>query len=240
MVATRSYIPEIHDISPRSFHLLESLLSVLPDSARDKAALMVIPNWGGRFPIDMDPVFSARLRETPGEKVLHGCTHLLGANRWNRFWFGSDNHAEFARLSMTEALYRLQNAWGLFVRCLGDAPRWFCAPRWKQSHGATKALERLGFQGYVTKKGYVLFDKFDIKIQAVYFDVGTLAWKRALNRLFLTFVIRKHLVMQTPFRLILHPADLQDPKTWKQIARLTTYLEKNQWKPISMGQALGL
>ena len=232
-----TYIPEIHDVHPAAFALIKGLLAALPVTVGEKAALTVVPFWRSRWPMDQDEAFCAFLNRHPGEKVLHGYTHWTEDTLWNRFWFGTDNHGEFGRLSTREALTRLAKGCEVYERALGFRPQWFCAPRWRQSPGTGAALAALDFRGYMKRNRCVFFGNRPLCARAIYFDAGHRPWSRWAARLHRQRVIRRDQNRKHPFRLVLHPSDFQDPGIWKQVQSLLFNLEERGWRAVSLEEA---
>lgn len=238
MIPPRTYLPEIHDVHPGMERELDRLLEVLPEEARPLSSLLVVPDWSGRHPLSAHPAFSSRLRDFPGEKVLHGLTHSLGRDWWNTLAYGTENHAEFAALKAADAHERLSRGRRLFEDALGETPTWFCAPRWQQSAAVCEVLGQMGFQGYMLAGRYQAIDGARLSLPAICFDDGGLAWRRSAGRLQRAVMIRRWLAHGTPFRLTLHPNDLLDPKTWAQVIGLMTSLVENGWSPLAFHPSL--
>ena len=111
-----SLLVSIHDVTPA----LESGVWRLWDmcAARGIApALLVVPDWQGRWPLERHPAFVAWLHDAVArgaEIVLHGERHL---------------QAEFRTLDGDEASERIQRG-VLLLRRLGLAPTGFVPPAW--------------------------------------------------------------------------------------------------------------
>ncbi len=233
---SRFYIPEVHDVHPGMEASLEGLLALLPPAARDRAALLVVPNWQGREPLERDGALVARLRAHRGEKVLHGWTHSLGPEFWNWLVYGHDNRSEFARLGGDQALDRLRKGRATLVETLGAAPRWFCAPRWQQAPAVAAALGRVGIAHHQTARGLMLDGEF-VPCPALNFDEGERRLKAALAGLTRRPATARLLRTQTPFRLALHPADAVRPAIRAEIETLLRRLDDDGWRPLGLGEA---
>jgi|APGre2960657505_1045072.scaffolds.fasta_scaffold03165_7 predicted deacetylase len=238
MIPPRSYLPEIHDVHPGMAPELDRLLAALPAEAQPLALLLVVPNWFGQFPLAKFPKFVERLKNFPGEKVLHGFTHTLGRDWWNTICYGTENHAEFAAPSETVARTRLEQSAKMFADALGEKPGWFCAPRWQQNAATKAALAALGFHGFMLGNRCETLSGRRLEMPAICFDDGGLAWRHAGGRLHRGWLIRRWLAQETPFRLTLHPNDLLDPKTWRQATDFIATLQARGWKPLAFTDAL--
>ena len=235
---TRFYVPEIHDIHPGMQDRLDDLLDVWPDEARKRLALLVVPNWQGRFPLEQATGFGERVARLPGEKVLHGWTHSLGPDWWNWLMYGHDNRSEFASLDGAQAGQRLAAGIDAFASQFGFRPRWFCAPRWQQSAAATTALRDAGFAGYMLRGSLQLFSGAGAPIPALNFDEGERKLRSAIMRRLRETTIARQFARGRPFRIALHPDDVQDVQTWRQVGRVIARLAGEGWTPLSPDEAV--
>ncbi len=234
----RVFVPEIHDLHPGMAPLLDRLIALVPPAARDRIAWLVVPNWQGRHPLDRDPGFAARLRALPGTVVLHGWTHSLGPELWNRLLYGHDDRSEFRALGQQEAQERLALGLGMVEAALGARPRWFCAPRWQQSAGAEAALRGLGFEAWMAKGHLVGTGGGAVAIPALNFDEGERAWRNRAGVILRRRAIRRHLATGRPFRFVLHPDDLGRPAVVAQIEEVARGLERGGWRALSADELL--
>lgn len=235
----RVFLPEVHDVHPGMAPLLERLLGLLPGAAAERAALLVVPDWQGRHPLDAAPDFAARLRGLPGTLVLHGYTHSLGPDFLNWLLYGHDNRSEFARLPPGEGAARLAKGMAMLERALGRRPAWFCAPRWQQDHATAAALRAIGLKGWMLTRGLALADGRLVPIPALNFDEGDRAWRNRLATGLREGTIRRLLAQGRPFRLALHPDDLGRPAVVRQIERLSGALERDGWRPMTLDEIAG-
>jgi predicted deacetylase len=233
-VLPRTYLAELHDIHPGMVSRLDDMLAALPAPAREHAAVLVVPNWQGHFPLDCHPDFCRRVARLPGPIVLHGCTHSAGRNWWNTFWYGHDNRSEFAHLSRKEARRLLDQGRAAIERQVGSSPQWFCAPRWHEGKSTTEALADAGFAGSLRRDRIALTSGAAAKMPVIGFDEGERRWKTRLAVRLREGVIARTLARGRPFRLVLHPSDLDDAPTWEQAMRLITGLETDGWTPVSL------
>ena len=236
--AGRWYLPEIHDVHPGMQDRLDALIALFPADAAGRIAFSVVPNWQGRAPVDADPGFAARLRALPGVAVLHGWTHSLGPSLPDWLLYGHDNRSEFRRLSEAEAGARLDAGIAMLGGVLGAVPRWFCAPRWQQSAGASAALRARGFAGWMTVGALVPATGAPVPLPALNFDEGERRWKVALAAL-ARGPRREALVAGgRPFRFVLHPGDLDHPPLVAEIRALSARLSAGGWRAVDLPGAL--
>jgi predicted deacetylase len=148
----------IHDVSPAWKREVEDALEVA-HAHGVRPALLVVPNFHGRAPLDGDPEFCARLRELQAEGheiYLHGFYHRAegdnedGAATGSRLrWFFrqkivSAGEAEFAAVSPREAERRLDDGRKMLDN-VGLSPSGFVAPAWSMP---SWLLPMLGARGY--------------------------------------------------------------------------------------------
>ena len=235
---SRFYVPEIHDIHPGMASRFDALLGLLPTAARDVTALLVVPDWHGQGVLSPDGALCRRLRDLPGEKVLHGWTHSLGPDFMNWAVYGHENRSEFGRLGQAEAARRLERGLATYRACFGHDPRWFCAPRWAESAGTAAALRDIGIGARMLRTRLQAGDDTSVPLPALCFDVGDRALPVAVMRRAREPGIRRLLAEGRPFRLTLHPSDPDHPATWAQMQRLVRHLEAQGWTPLSPDQAV--
>jgi len=228
------YLPELHDLAPPMADRLGQMVAEFPAAARAHLANLVVPDWQGRAALDADPGFAARLRALPGTPVLHGLTHSLGPDWLNWLLYGHDNRSEFARLGAFETRDRLARGQAIATSALGEAPRWFCAPRWKGNPHLTGALRSLGFAGLMENDALHSFGHGRLPLPALNFDTGAralLIWPAQAGR---ALQIPRLLASRRPFRLVLHPDDLTRPAVLAQFRHLVTQLEVEGWQPLGL------
>ncbi|MEL7105166.1 MAG: DUF2334 domain-containing protein [Pseudomonadota bacterium] len=229
----KHYLPEIHDLYPGMAGKLDALIAAFPPAARPHIAYSVVPNWMGADPLDGAPDFVARLQALPGYLVLHGLTHTKGPDLWNWLAYGHENRSEFAGLTDVETAEKLDRGLGVFAAAGLARPTWFCAPRWTPSRGLNAALFERGFKGVLARAGLDLPDQH-IAMPPLNFDEGARAWKIAPGRVLRKAQIARLCAQKDPFRLVLHPDDLDHPKTFAQFRRAAAQLERTGWTPMPL------
>lgn len=231
------FVPEIHDVHPGTADATARLLDRLPESARTQTVFCIVPDWDGRGPITSDRAFLARTVAAGGERVLHGLTHNVGENLWNRLRYGTPNHAEFSRLSEDDARRRTERGIAIFTEAFGDPPAWFCAPRWQQSAAATAVLCRSGL-GYMLRDRCVGADGQVLAMPAIWFDEGRRAWASRAAAPLRGRRIGRLVRAGTPFRLVLHPGDLDDRRVAAELDGVLAALAAGGWASRSLSGAL--
>ena len=226
----KHYLPEIHDLYPGMAEKLDALIAAFPDAARPHIAYSVVPDWMGNDPLDAAPDFVARLNALPGHIALHGLTHTKGPDLWNWLAYGHENRSEFAGLTDEETAEKLDRGLAMFAAAGIARPTWFCAPRWTPSRGLNAALFQRGFTGVLARGGLDLPDGH-ISLPPLNFDEGARAWKTAPGRVLRKSQITRLVRAERPFRLVLHPDDLDHPKTFAQFQRTVARLKADGGTP---------
>ncbi|MES2057343.1 MAG: DUF2334 domain-containing protein, partial [Pseudomonadota bacterium] len=102
-------------MSPRHESEIDQLYDQLADNGGDKIAMLVVPNFWGRAPIERGSPFATRLRrwsEAGVEMFLHGSIHRDDVRHRSRFARFKANHmtageGEFLGLDAAEAGRRI-------------------------------------------------------------------------------------------------------------------------------------
>lgn len=230
------YLPEIHDLQPGMADRLDQMLTAFPEPARPFIAWSVVPNWLGTAPLTAAPDFLARIKELPGLKILHGWTHEQGRNWINWLLYGHENRSEFAGLNTAATEDRIARGEAMFEAAGLDRPRWFCAPRWAPSASLDRVLAARGYHGILARDRIKLFDKAPLRLPPLNFDEGERAFKTVPGRMLREGVIAGLLRRKAPFRLVLHPDDLDHPATFTQFERTVRRLEGEGWRPVGLEQ----
>jgi predicted deacetylase len=138
----------IHDVSPAEPAAVARLWSICADRAITPA-LLVVPDWHGKWPLELHPGFVEWVRARAGEGaeiLLHGERHdeaglPRALNDRVKAWGKTDGEGEFLTLDAAGAVERLGR--GLRrLRELGLDPQGFVPPAWlgrEATHGAAAA-----------------------------------------------------------------------------------------------------
>jgi predicted deacetylase len=228
------YLPEIHDHAPLIGAASEDLVALFPPAARPLIAHSIVPDWQGAWPLDAHLDYVARLQALGGQVVLHGFTHSLGEDWMNKLLYGHDNRSEFARLSMADAARRLDAGIAMFSRVFGQAPRWFCSPRWQDGTHLPALLAARRFEGWLGRHAIHRIGQSAIPLPPLNFDEGPLRWRELAGLALRRGVIRRIFATRRPFRMVLHPDDLTRPDTLRQIRQVMDLLESEGWQPLSL------
>ncbi len=214
------------------------MIEAFPKAARAHIAFSVVPNWMEQDPLSDAPDFVARVAALEGPTVLHGWTHSQGPDFMNWLLYGHENRSEFANLSAAETADRVDRGLAMFAKTGLPKPKWFCAPRWTPSASLNSVLFDRGFEGVLARDGFDLPDR-SVSIQPLNFDEGERAWKIGPGRMLRQSLISRLLKRSEPFRLVLHPDDLDHPKTFEQFKQVVARLEADGWQPAPLSAFVG-
>ncbi len=216
----------IHDVSPAWAREVEVALDMCHE-AGVRPALLVVPDFHGRAPLDKDAAYQARLRdlEKDGHEVyLHGYFHR--ARAWEERPAAEDRprglvarvkhtyaqrvvsggEAEFSDVSRAEAEERLRNGEQM-LRDAGLTIRGFVAPAWSMPPWV---LAMLGERGYSFSEDHVrVYDPSRKKSRA---SVVLNFASRSPARLFSTVAycrLARPARRVLPARIAIHPADMR-------------------------------
>ena len=228
-------VVSLHDVSPLTQTLCESILAQLEELGIRQTSLLVIPNYHRQAPISQDSSFRSwlvRRVDADHEPVLHGYFHQRQsqerASLFSRLTteIYTAGEGEFFDLSMAEASDRLQRG----LDGLAFLPRkvvGFIAPAWLLSAEAEIAVRELDFR-YTTRLGCVqIFGRSDVvrsrslvwSTRASWRAVMSLAWNRGLAIA----------TAQAPLiRIAIHPPDLLHAAVWRQIRQLVAGISQER------------
>jgi predicted deacetylase len=137
----------IHDVSPAFAHEIDDALAACAEVSA-KPALLVVPNFHGKWPLDRHPRFVDRLRELRAgghEIILHGFFHKSDGGSFFAQRVASAGEAEFADLDREEGERRIDEGRAM-LDALGLAPTGFIAPAWQMARWVLPALASRGFR----------------------------------------------------------------------------------------------
>lgn len=209
------FVVSVHDVAPWSFALSRRWLADLDDRGVPATLLLVPGAWRGA-PLTDDPALVRWLHDAHGrghELALHGYTHqgVPGgppARRWLNA-VAARGCAEFCALDERAARGRLESGLAALAS-VGIVPVGFTPPGWLASTGSLAALRDLGLQ-YTTSHLAVhdLRTGRRHRMPALSHRPGGLG-ERAGAAL-MPAAARRWSARGRPFRIALHPADLDRP-----------------------------
>ena len=223
----------IHDVTPA---LEPNVLRLwdLCSSHRLTPALLIVPNWHGKWPLEEHRRFTDWIRARAGEGaevVLHGERHdEVGLSRtlWDSFraWGKTSGEGEFLTLDSAAAGERV--ARGIRrLREQGLEPVGFVPPAWLGSEGADRAAAAAGLVFTEDSRSvHLLPSGRQVRSPVVRWSARTpiRAWGSAVVATARWALQRKS---SWP-RIALHPGDLDHPATSHSIGRtLERWLEQH-------------
>jgi len=214
----------IHDVTPAQAGPVSHLWAICAERGITPA-LLVVPNWHGRWPLEEHPLFTDWLRARArdgAEIVLHGERHdEIGLPRglgdhW-RAWGKTAAEAEFLTLDGVAAGVRLERG----LRCLRQAglePSGFIPPAWLARAGAYRAAAAAGLQFSEDERSVRLLLS-GRRIASPVLRWSTRTSSRAWGSV---AVARGRSLIQSRAglpRIALHPNDLSHPATTRSLTR---------------------
>jgi hypothetical protein len=137
----------IHDVSPAFEREIDDALAACAKVSA-KPALLVVPNFHGKWPLDRYPAFVDRLRalrDDGHEIILHGFFHVSDGGSFFAQKIASAGEAEFADLAQSEGERRIDEGKKI-LEDIGLAPDGFIAPAWQMARWVLPALASRGFR----------------------------------------------------------------------------------------------
>jgi predicted deacetylase len=228
-----SLLVSIHDVTPAHETAVKALWDVCV-AAGVHPALLVVPNWHGRWPLARFPGFIEWLLDPAREGsviLLHGYRHdeIGSRRRWNdelRAWGRTAREGEFLTLDKSVASARIRQ--GLSeLRSIGLEPLGFVPPAWLARAETHRAVAEAGL-------------KVSEDDQRIYRHPGEDLWapclrwstRSALRSYGSAAVVEGRWLIQRTrpmVRLALHPGDLSHPVVRRSLARtLERWLSAHQ------------
>lgn len=218
----------LHDVSPRDFDRVREIDRFFHEiGIGANYAMLVIPDFEGRWRIEHHPDFLSWLKERAQagvEMILHGFFHKDTTPSERRTWRTRLGHAvcgegEFGAISELEAQKRLQKGRLILEDILDRRIDSFVAPAWQYSRGARTALAKLGFKlaenrmtVWSPARGEVLAKSPVIAYASrnVVRENASIAWSRLSTRAMHSCDVVRH---------ALHPADFNSSRLVEEIRR---------------------
>ncbi len=149
----RTLVISLHDVTPAHESSIQKALRLLDEFGVREAALLVVPDWHGCWPLPQFGEFAALVRERAAqgaEIALHGLRHdEAGSQRTLlqhlRALGRTAREAEFLSLSPAQARRRIRAGLALLGEA-GLAPQGFVPPAWLAAPDLLPVLENLGFR----------------------------------------------------------------------------------------------
>jgi uncharacterized protein len=225
-VSCAPVVVSIHDIAPGTAAQTMRWLSDL-DARGIAATLLLVPGaWRGRKLAEDPELVAAMLDagERGHELALHGLHHQAVRGQgpiWRRgaAQLLARGAAEFATLPPEQAVARLRE--GLDeLASIGVSPLGFHPPGWLISPDGVKALRSFGFRYYSTHlavhalapEGAEDAERAAVRIAAFALSHRPGGFGEQLGVRVMTSSARRHARAGRPFRIALHPDDLDRPE----------------------------
>jgi predicted deacetylase len=233
-----SLVVSIHDVTPAYAPEVARLWSVC--AARQVTpALLVVPNWHGRWPLHEHPEFVRWLRARVldgADIVLHGERHdeaglRRGLSDVLRAWGRTAAEGEFLTLDEMGALERIQRGVRV-LRDFGLEPIGFVPPAWLARDGCDRAVCAAGLQFTEDERAIRLLPSGQ-RIESPVVRWSARSRARAVASVAVAAGRWRLQRRARLMRVALHPLDLSHPATanslvhsldrWVSSRRTTTY-----------------
>ena len=228
-------IVSIHDVSPFTWAVVQTILEDLEAVGVRVVSLLVIPDHHRRGHFHEYPDFCQWLRvqqEKGHEIVTHGTFHLRERTA-KESWLDqmitrvyTANEGEFYDLTAEDAEMKMRKAQADFA-VIGLQPVGFIAPAWLLSEGAERAARETGFHYTTTLREVRCLQKNTTHVsQSLVYSVRS-AWRRQCSLRWNRWLAAR-LASNPVIRLGIHPPDWSYPAIRRQILTLASNLAKKR------------
>lgn len=227
----------LHDVSPAWASEIDLALEYC-QAIGAKPALLVVPNFHGKWPLLEHPEFCSRLRDLQAsghEIFLHGFYHAAGMgdargtaapglSRWFAQRVVSKGEAEFSDVTRDEAMHRLDEGERV-LREAGLTIDGFIAPAWSMPAWVRPLLAE---RGYAFSEDHLkIYDpKGRRSRSSVVLNYASRTPMRLLSSVaYCRFA--KHARALMPARVAIHPADMRYALLRHEVRELLSWAEGN-------------
>jgi predicted deacetylase len=236
----------IHDVAPVFADEVREAKRIC-ESYGMKPALLVVPDFHERAPLEEHPDFCAEVRawQAEGHEIyLHGYTHrsrpappaTAGRRQIWEWYFRqrvvSGGEAEFADLAPAEAVERLDRGLACLERC-GFSIDGFVPPAWSLPQWALPLLGERGIR-YTEEHLWIHQPDRGTQRRSLVYNWATRTAARQLSTVAFCRLTRPAIGL-LPTRIAIHPGDLRSPLVVREIHSL---LRAIQDRPIGTAQDL--
>ncbi len=214
----------IHDVTPALAHGVVRAWNLCRIGGL-RPALLVVPNWHGRWPLDAHPCFVRWLQECAAggaDLLLHGFRHdeeglPRGLSHELRALGRTAREGEFLTLDFAAARARIEDGLAL-LRSEGLDPIGFVAPAWLAREATVRAAASLGLALYEDTRGVHLLGQGRVLPSPVIRWSARTPLRAALSALVADARwLTQRRVAQ--LRIAIHPPDVENPETLASVER---------------------
>lgn len=141
----------LHDVTPAFETEIRQALGQLRGWRLPVPALMVVPDYHGRWSLEAHPAFCEMVHGWGSEILMHGYEHRApggvrpeGRLERAKARLLTSGEAEFQMLPFGRAMERIERGLSMLERTLGARPRGFVAPAWLEHRDTYRALDAAG------------------------------------------------------------------------------------------------
>jgi predicted deacetylase len=219
-------ILSLHDVTPAFENEIRQALAMARQWRLPVPALLVVPDYQGRWSLDAHPAFCTYVAGQGGEILLHGFDHMAprgvepdGFLERVKARLLTSGEGEFQTLPFGRAMDRIERGLEMVERTLGTRPRGFVAPAWLEHRDTYRAVDTAGLRFHEDHLHVRDLGSMTGHLApAVTFTARNLA--RAYASVAWAEVVRRVVGRLGDLRLALHPADFTSEPLVAAIGRL--------------------
>jgi predicted deacetylase len=234
----RRALLSLHDVTPAFETEIRQAMG-LARGWRVPVALLVVPDFHGRWSLESHPAFCDFLRDARqegSEILLHGFDHMAprgvrpeGVVERAKARLLTSGEGEFQILSFARALDRIERGLAVVEKAVGVRPGGFVAPAWLEHRDTERALYAAGVSFHedhlwvrdLETMGRILAPAIGFTSRNLARTYVSVAWAEAARR-----VVGR----AGDLRLALHPTDLTSGPLVAAIGRLVEAIgEEREW-----------
>ena len=229
----RPFLVCIHDATPAYADETTAMLRDLAPLVGRTLSLGVVPDWCGKWPLASHPHYSAMVRDSAEELLLHGYYHQRDRG-WGPTTLLTEGSDEMNGLDLRETRDMLERGQRAFIEAFGAPARGFLAPAWQLGQlrlqdGSSLGLDHvLGFFSVQSAQGR------KIPLTTWTWDCGRWGWLGHVGHR--VGWLSQSLERGVP-TLAIHPRDIERGY-WPRIMSLTTQLLHDGYEPATVAGLL--
>lgn len=220
-------IGSIHDVGPGAASQVARLADLMAALfGGPRLAMLVVPDYWGRNPLQKDKAFCARLRDWADsgiEMFVHGWYHRDEESHSGvaslKARYMTAGEGEFLGLSAEEAARRMRDGRSLIEDIIGCPVAGFIAPAWLYGPGALEALAQSGFALAENHMKVWKPDDGEVVARGPVITWASRSRWRALSSICFADLACSLLSPLETVRVAVHPGDLNDPHILASIER---------------------
>ena len=229
----RPFLVCIHDATPAYASETRTMLRGLAPMVGRQISVAVVPDWHGAWPLASHPDYSAMLRESAEELLLHGYFHRRG-HGWGPVTWLAEGSDEMNGMTPDETRRMLTRGQRVFSAVFGAPANGFLAPAWQRGRVDRQTANAAGFHHVLGLFSLESVAGRQCPLATWTWDCGRWSWLGEVGRRIGS--ISQSLDRGIP-TLAIHPRDI-GRGYWPMILRLTRKLLDAGYEPATLTRAL--